>query len=155
MATFVHTFSRINSFVPSASKLGSQPCWVACLLVCVSVVGYAKNSAAEKIILLPACFCFETKFQQYYTRTAPDDDNFCLFLWLLALDIYLLCDGSILYDVGKNSTIIFSAKALLMICFINANKTCNVGTVLFKAMGVWGWGGGVKGLNQPKQIKRI
>ncbi len=68
---------------PSASKLGSQPCWVACLLVCVSVVGYAKNSAAEKIIILSAYFCLETKFQQYFTRTVPDDDNFCLFLFCL------------------------------------------------------------------------
>jgi hypothetical protein len=29
---------------PSASKLGRQPCWVACLLVCVSVVKFGYHS---------------------------------------------------------------------------------------------------------------
>jgi hypothetical protein len=101
---------------PSASKLGRQPCWVACLLVCVSVVGNAKNSAAEKDFFYQPISLLRPNFSpSYYTRTAPDDDNFCLFLWLLALDLYLLYGGCILYDVGKNSTIIFSAKA----CTIN------------------------------------
>jgi hypothetical protein len=44
----VHYF---HFFVPSVSKLGRQPCWVACLLLCVYVAGYAKNSAAEKRFL--------------------------------------------------------------------------------------------------------
>ncbi len=57
---------------PSVSKLDRQPCWFPYLLVCVSVAGYAKNSAAEKIILLSAYFCFETKFQPLvlYTHSA-------------------------------------------------------------------------------------
>ncbi len=33
---FPHPIHYFNSFVPNASKLGRQPCWVACLLVCVS-----------------------------------------------------------------------------------------------------------------------
>ncbi len=66
---------------PSASKLGRQPCWVACLLVCVSVVGNAKNSAAEKDFFYQPISLLRPNFSpSYYTRTAPDDDNFCLFL---------------------------------------------------------------------------
>jgi hypothetical protein len=57
---------------PSASKLGRQPCWVACLLVRVSVVKFGCHYFISPISLhfIPT----------YYTRTAPDDENFSLFL---------------------------------------------------------------------------
>jgi hypothetical protein len=53
----VHFFS---SFAPIAQKLGRQPCWVACLLVCVSLVTFHK------------CFCHKNKPSAYYLNKNKD-----------------------------------------------------------------------------------
>ncbi len=135
-----------RTLLPFLCPIGQQAGQAAVLgrlSVIMCLCGWlCQKFGCRKKISLSAISVLRPNFSQsYYTRTAPDDENFSLFLRLLALDLYLLYGSCILYDVGKNSTNIFSAKALLMICFINANKTCNEGTVLFKAMRVGGGGG--------------
>jgi hypothetical protein len=45
---FFLTIYYFNYFIPSPSKLGRQPCWVACLLVCVSVHANRVASSLSK-----------------------------------------------------------------------------------------------------------